>query len=48
MNNTVLEERVTRTSTFIKGTDIVVFNNLDSLDEEKANNIKESIDFFIK
>lgn len=47
MNNTVLEERVTRTSTFIKGTDIVVFNNLDSLDEEKANNIKESIDFLL-
>lgn len=47
MNNTVLEERVTRTSTFIKGTDIVVFNNLDSLDEEKANDIKESIDFLL-
>ena len=34
MNNTLLEKRATRIKTFIKDTNIAVFNNLDSLDED--------------
>lgn len=48
MNNPLLEEKVVKTSIFIKGTDIAVFNNLDSLDEDKIECIKESVNFLLK
>src|SRR5574344_1811290 len=48
MNNPLLEEKVVKKSIFIKGTDIAVFNNLDSLDEDKIECIKESVNFLLK
>ena len=47
MNN-LLEEKTTRINTLIKGTDIAVFENLDSLDEEKIERVKETIRFLLE
>lgn len=48
MNNPLLEEKVIKTSIFIKGTDIEVFGDLDSLDEDSIERIKESISFLLE
>lgn len=48
MNNQLLEEKVVVTNFFIRGTDIAVFNNIDTLDEDKIECIKESVNFLLE
>lgn len=48
MNNQLLEEKTVVTNFFIRGTDIAVFNNIDALDEDKIECIKESVNFLLE